>query len=182
MRTNPGTPESAGAQLPGHPLERRQSVSRTSKEWHEGWCTCGEIHYRMRGYPLFIRCRDCHWVQREAGSAFVLNAMTEAGRMTILKDDVEIVYTPSASDSDRKSPDVPPVASLFGATILTASHRTSTSTRHHVCLGSRSHPICGQFPNAAIAIATGPMGALNGGARSRPRNLGNRRDRSRCFY
>ncbi|HEY9566855.1 MAG TPA: GFA family protein [Thalassobaculum sp.] len=68
----------------------------------EGGCTCRQIRYRMTSRPLFVHCCHCRWCQRETGSAFVLNAMIEAGRVELLHGTPEIVLTPSESGQGQR--------------------------------------------------------------------------------
>ncbi len=63
----------------------------------EGACTCGAVHYRMTGKPMFVHCCHCRWCQRETGSAFVINALIESDHLVVLKGRVEPVHIPSAS-------------------------------------------------------------------------------------
>lgn len=63
----------------------------------EGGCPCRHVRYRMAAPPLFVHCCHCTWCQRETGSAFVINALIEADRIEILRGEVEIIDTPSAS-------------------------------------------------------------------------------------
>jgi hypothetical protein len=63
----------------------------------EGGCTCRAVRYRMTGAPLIVHCCHCTWCQRESGSAFALNALIEADRVTLLSGAPEAVLTPSAS-------------------------------------------------------------------------------------
>jgi hypothetical protein len=63
----------------------------------EGGCDCGRIRYRMQTAPLIVHCCHCLWCQREAGSAFALNALIEADRVLHLKEEPEVLDTPSAS-------------------------------------------------------------------------------------
>lgn len=63
----------------------------------EGGCTCGAVRYRLVDTPLFVHCCHCRWCQRESGSAFALNAMIEADRVTLLAGSPEPLRTPSAS-------------------------------------------------------------------------------------
>lgn len=63
----------------------------------EGGCTCRAIRFRMETRPLFVHCCHCSWCQRETGTAFALNAMIEADRVTLLSGEVELVHTPSNS-------------------------------------------------------------------------------------
>ena len=50
----------------------------------EGGCTCREVRYRLSGLPLIVHACHCRWCQRESGTAFALNAMIEADRVTLL--------------------------------------------------------------------------------------------------
>jgi hypothetical protein len=63
----------------------------------EGGCDCGHIRYRMESKPLFVHCCHCTWCQRESGSAFALNAMIEADRVSNLAAEPELIHTPSPS-------------------------------------------------------------------------------------
>ena len=62
-----------------------------------GGCDCGNIRYQLECKPLVVHCCHCRWCQRETGASFALNAVIEADRVTILKDEPEIVNTPSGS-------------------------------------------------------------------------------------
>ena len=68
----------------------------------DGGCTCRQVRYRLTGRPLFVNCCHCRWCQRETGSAFVLNAMIEADRVTLLSGKPEMVLTPSESGKGQK--------------------------------------------------------------------------------
>ncbi len=68
----------------------------------EGGCDCGLVRYRMEVPPLFVHCCHCRWCQRETGSAFALNAMIEADRVTLLGAAPEPVDTPSQSGKGQK--------------------------------------------------------------------------------
>ena len=68
----------------------------------EGGCDCRAVRYRMETPPLFVNCCHCRWCQRESGTAFALNAMIEADRVTSLGVEPEQVDTPSASGSGQK--------------------------------------------------------------------------------
>ena len=63
----------------------------------EGGCDCRRVRYRLTSTPLVVHCCHCRWCQRETGSAFALNAMIEADRLTLLGEPPEYVDTPSAS-------------------------------------------------------------------------------------
>jgi hypothetical protein len=69
---------------------------------HEGGCDCRYVRYRMHGRPLFVHCCHCRWCQRETGSAFVLNAMIEADRVTLASGEVDVVDTPSESGKGQR--------------------------------------------------------------------------------
>ena len=67
----------------------------------EGGCDCRAVRYRMETAPLFVNCCHCRWCQRESGTAFALNAMIEADRVTNLGVDPELVATPSNSGAGQ---------------------------------------------------------------------------------
>ena len=69
---------------------------------HEGGCTCRQVRYRVTSKPLFVHCCHCRWCQRETGTAFALNAMIEADRLTLLQGAPEVVRTPSNSGKGQK--------------------------------------------------------------------------------
>lgn len=48
-----------------------------------GGCACGAVRYRMRTAPMIVHCCHCLDCQRQTGSAFVLNALTEADRVEV---------------------------------------------------------------------------------------------------
>ncbi len=68
----------------------------------EGGCTCQAVRYRLAGRPMFTHCCHCRWCQRETGSAFALNAMIEADRVTLLCGAPEVVHTPSHSGKGQR--------------------------------------------------------------------------------
>lgn len=68
----------------------------------EGGCDCRQVRYRMQTRPLFVHCCHCRWCQRETGSAFVLNAMIEADRVTLLAGEPVLIDTPSESGQGQK--------------------------------------------------------------------------------
>ncbi len=71
-------------------------------ETFEGGCDCGALRYRLESAPLFVHCCHCRWCQRETGSAFVLNALIEADRVTPLAGTPDIVPTPSESGKGQR--------------------------------------------------------------------------------
>jgi hypothetical protein len=68
----------------------------------EGGCDCRGVRYRLESRPLFVHCCHCRWCQRETGSAFVMNALIEADRVTLLSGTPEVVPTPSASGKGQQ--------------------------------------------------------------------------------
>ena len=68
----------------------------------EGGCACREVRYRMHREPMFVHCCHCTWCQRETGSAFVLNAIIEAGQVELLQGGPVMVNTPSASGKGQR--------------------------------------------------------------------------------
>ena len=63
----------------------------------QGGCTCRQVRYRLETSPLFVHCCHCRWCQRETGAAFVLNALIEADRVTLIEGEPVHISTPSAS-------------------------------------------------------------------------------------
>ena len=67
-----------------------------------GGCDCRHVRYRIESKPLFVHCCHCRWCQRETGTAFALNAMIEADRVTLLGAEPDGIDTPSASGKGQK--------------------------------------------------------------------------------
>jgi hypothetical protein len=65
----------------------------------EGGCFCGAVRYRLESGPMFVHCCHCRNCQRQTGSAFVLNAIVETDRVTILSG--APVPTAMGTDSGR---------------------------------------------------------------------------------
>lgn len=72
-------------------------MTASSTDTLEGGCACGEIRYRLRMPPMFVHCCHCQDCQRQTGSAFVLNAITETGRIELLRGNPEPVAVPTDS-------------------------------------------------------------------------------------
>src|ERR1700693_2409008 len=70
----------------------------------EGGCTCRQLRYRLSGQPLIVHACHCRWCQRETGTAFALNALYEADRVTHLAGEPDIVVTPSLSGKGQHRP------------------------------------------------------------------------------
>jgi len=63
----------------------------------EGGCACGAVRYRLASPPMFVHCCHCRDCQRQTGSAFVLNALIEADRVTLMSGNPEPVTVPTPS-------------------------------------------------------------------------------------
>jgi hypothetical protein len=63
----------------------------------EGGCACGTVRYRLGSAPMFVHCCHCRDCQRQTGSAFVINALIETDRITLLSADPEPVEVPTDS-------------------------------------------------------------------------------------
>jgi hypothetical protein len=64
-----------------------------------GGCACGDVRYRLESAPMFVHCCHCRDCQRQTGTAFVLNALIETDRVTILSG--ELARSPMPTDSGR---------------------------------------------------------------------------------
>jgi len=67
------------------------------KQALEGGCACGAVRYRLESEPMFVHCCHCRDCQRQTGSAFVLNALIETDRVTLLSGAPEPVPVPTDS-------------------------------------------------------------------------------------
>ncbi|WP_339742947.1 GFA family protein [uncultured Maricaulis sp.] len=63
----------------------------------DGGCGCGSVRYRVELEPLIVHCCHCRWCQRQTGTAFALNALIEATRVSLLAGEVETIDTLSPS-------------------------------------------------------------------------------------
>ena len=73
------------------------------EQWNmEGGCTCRQLRYRLCGTPLIVHACHCRWCQRETGTAFALNALYEADRVTQLGGEPDMVPTPSLSGKGQR--------------------------------------------------------------------------------
>lgn len=72
-------------------------MAASSPDYLEGGCACGKIRYRLRMPPMFVNCCHCRDCQRQTGSAFVINALTETDRIELLRGAPEAVTTPTES-------------------------------------------------------------------------------------
>jgi hypothetical protein len=62
-----------------------------------GGCACGEVGYRLESDPMFVHCCHCTDCQRQVGSAFVINALIETSRLTLLSGDPKPTAMPTES-------------------------------------------------------------------------------------
>lgn len=64
----------------------------------KGQCACGSVRFQMKTKPIVVHCCHCSECQRQTGSAFVLNAIIEADRVTCDGPVTEIALpTPSGN-------------------------------------------------------------------------------------
>src|SRR5690348_6969278 len=63
----------------------------------EGGCACGSVRYALEDAPMFVHCCHCRDCQRQTGSAFVLNALIETDRLSLLKGDTISIRVPTDS-------------------------------------------------------------------------------------
>jgi len=68
----------------------------------EGGCACGRVRYRLLRIPMIIHCCHCSWCQRETGSAFVINAVTESDQLQITDEAPDYSLAPSASGKGQE--------------------------------------------------------------------------------
>lgn len=72
-------------------------MSASSPDHLDGGCACGRIRYRLAMPPMFVNCCHCRDCQRQTGSAFVINALTETDRIELLQGRPEPVSMPTES-------------------------------------------------------------------------------------
>ncbi len=72
------------------------TASGTS-ETFDGGCACGAVRYAMHGAPMFVHCCHCRDCQRLTGSAFVVNALIETERLSVLRGEPTATPVPTAS-------------------------------------------------------------------------------------
>jgi hypothetical protein len=68
----------------------------------EGGCACGSVRYRLESEPMFVHCCHCLDCQRQTGSAFVLNALIETDRITLLVGEPQPVGVPTDSGKPHR--------------------------------------------------------------------------------
>jgi hypothetical protein len=60
---------------------------------------CNGVEKKDADRPRLTKCQGC---QRESGSAFVLNAIIESDRVSHLREEPEVILTPSESGAGQK--------------------------------------------------------------------------------
>lgn len=68
----------------------------------EGGCACGAVRYRLESAPMFVHCCHCTSCQTETGTAFALNLLIEADRVTLLEGAPVAIMTPSESGKGQQ--------------------------------------------------------------------------------
>jgi hypothetical protein len=63
----------------------------------EGGCGCGAVRYRLESAPMFVNCCHCKDCQRQTGTGFVINALIETDRITLIQGKPEPVAMPTGS-------------------------------------------------------------------------------------
>ncbi|WP_206484179.1 GFA family protein [Thalassotalea sp. G2M2-11] len=63
----------------------------------QGGCSCGYIRYQIAQEPLITHCCHCRYCQRQTGTAFALNALFDANKVSLLEGSVEEIMTDSPS-------------------------------------------------------------------------------------
>jgi len=101
----------------------------------EGGCACGQVRYRLRSAPLFVHCCHCKDCQRQTGSAFVLNALIETGRVECLSG--EPALSPMPTDSGRPHD----VARCSGCGTAVWSHYGGVKALTFVRVGTLDEPV-----------------------------------------
>ncbi len=68
----------------------------------EGGCACGAVRYRLESAPMYVHCCHCTSCQTETGTAFALNLLIEADRVTLISGAPKCVMIPSESGKGQK--------------------------------------------------------------------------------
>ena len=68
----------------------------------EGGCSCRTVRYRLTSEPMFVHCCHCLNCQRQTGSAFVINLLIEADRVTVVADEPVAVDAPRDDGSVQR--------------------------------------------------------------------------------
>jgi hypothetical protein len=73
----------------------------TNTQTQEGGCTCGHVRYQVAANPLIVHGCHCRGCQQNSGSAFAINALYEADRVTLLSGEVEEISVPTPSGTGQ---------------------------------------------------------------------------------
>lgn len=73
----------------------------TNSKSIEGGCTCGHVRYQVTSEPLIVHGCHCRGCQQNSGSAFAINALYEADRVTLLSGEVEEITVPTPSGTGQ---------------------------------------------------------------------------------
>jgi hypothetical protein len=68
----------------------------------KGQCTCEEVQYELSDKPLFVHACHCTWCQRQSGTAFAMNAMIEASKVSIISGEPEAIDLPTKSGQGQR--------------------------------------------------------------------------------
>ncbi len=71
--------------------------ARPDAEALAGGCACGAVRYRLESSPMFVHGCHCLECRRQTGGAFVINALIETDRITLLAGALQ--PTPVPTDS-----------------------------------------------------------------------------------
>lgn len=63
----------------------------------EGGCICGNVRYEIPLEPMIVHGCHCRGCQRNSGTAFAINALFEADKVTLLSGQVEEITVPTPS-------------------------------------------------------------------------------------
>lgn len=64
---------------------------------HDGGCDCGHLRYRMNQPPFIVHGCHCKICQRQTGSAFAINALTEACHVEVISGEFEEIVSETPS-------------------------------------------------------------------------------------
>lgn len=74
---------------------------RETSQIRAGGCTCGSLRYQIISEPLIVHCCHCRGCQQNSGSAFALNALFEADRVTVAAGEIEEITVPTPSGAGQ---------------------------------------------------------------------------------
>lgn len=64
-----------------------------------GGCGCGALRYRLKVQPMIVHCCHCKDCQRQAGTAFVINAIIERDNIDLEQGAAVVCTMPTNSGS-----------------------------------------------------------------------------------